>query len=87
MNYSSTAGRCRPFMGVGSEVHGAVINGRKGVGVELKTAYYRQALLNLQSASSSAPAEQGDLFACLDDAPIEDAPDADLRRDFLENLP
>jgi len=38
-----------PFMGVGSEVYGAVLNGRKGVGVELKTAYYRQAVKNLES--------------------------------------
>ena len=36
-----------PFMGVGSEVYGAVRNGRVGVGVELKPAYYRQALKNL----------------------------------------
>jgi hypothetical protein len=31
-----------PFMGVGSEVYGAVLNGRKGIGAELKTAYYNQ---------------------------------------------
>jgi DNA modification methylase len=36
-----------PFMGVGSEVYGAVLNGRKGVGVELKTAYYNQAGRNM----------------------------------------
>lgn len=36
-----------PFMGVGSEVYGAVLNGRKGIGVELKTAYYNQAVRNL----------------------------------------
>jgi DNA modification methylase len=40
-----------PFMGVGSEVYGAVINGRRGIGVELKEAYFRQAVQNLQSAS------------------------------------
>lgn len=39
-----------PFMGVGSEVYGAVMNGRKGIGVELKTSYYKQAVRNLQSA-------------------------------------
>ena len=37
-----------PFMGVGSEVYGAVMNGRRGVGVELKPSYYRQAVMNLQ---------------------------------------
>jgi hypothetical protein len=36
-----------PFMGVGSEVYGAVLNGRKGVGAELKSAYYNQAVRNL----------------------------------------
>jgi hypothetical protein len=39
-----------PFMGVGSEVYGAVTNGRRGVGIELKTAYYRQAERNLSHA-------------------------------------
>jgi DNA modification methylase len=39
-----------PFMGVGSEVYGAVVNGRLGVGVELKPSYYRQAVKNLQAA-------------------------------------
>lgn len=38
-----------PFMGVGSEVYGAVLNGRNGVGVELKASYYRQAVRNLSS--------------------------------------
>ena len=39
-----------PFMGVGSEVYGAVILGRKGIGAELKTSYYRQAIKNLEMA-------------------------------------
>ena len=37
-----------PFMGVGSEVHGAVVAKRRGVGIELKPSYYRQAVSNLQ---------------------------------------
>lgn len=36
-----------PFMGVGSEVYGAVINGRRGIGIELKPSYYRQAAKNI----------------------------------------
>jgi len=36
-----------PFMGVGSEVYGAVLNDRRGIGVELKPSYYRQAVKNL----------------------------------------
>lgn len=38
-----------PFMGVGSEVYGAVLNGRRGIGIELKPSYYRQAVRNLES--------------------------------------
>ena len=37
-----------PFMGVGSEVYGAVQNRRFGVGIELKPTYYRQAIRNLE---------------------------------------
>jgi hypothetical protein len=36
-----------PFMGVGSEVYGAVEIGRKAIGAELKESYYRQAVRNL----------------------------------------
>ena len=39
-----------PFMGVGSECYGAVINGRKAIGAELKPSYFRQAVKNLASA-------------------------------------
>ena len=38
-----------PFMGVGSEVYGAVRQGRRGVGIELKPSYFRQAVRNLES--------------------------------------
>jgi len=46
-----------PFMGVGSEVYGAVLNGRKGVGIELKTAYYNQAVRNLAEVESAREQE------------------------------
>lgn len=39
-----------PFMGVGSEVYGAITNGRKAVGIELKGSYYKQAQRNLEAA-------------------------------------
>ena len=39
-----------PFMGVGSEVYGAVKNQRIGIGVELKPSYYRQAAKNMREA-------------------------------------
>lgn len=46
-----------PFMGVGSEVYGAVINGRRGIGIELKPSYFRQAKLNVKAALDGEPAE------------------------------
>ncbi len=36
-----------PFAGVGSEVYGAVLNGRRGIGAELKGSYYRQMVRNM----------------------------------------
>lgn len=41
-----------PFMGVGSEVYGAIINGRQGIGAELKTSYYKQAVRNIEAAAN-----------------------------------
>lgn len=62
-----------PFAGVGSEVYGAVINGRRGVGVELKESYYRQAVLNLADAAENGGVveETAGLF--------DDVTDEDLR--------
>ena len=37
-----------PFMGVGSEVCGALVTGRRGIGIELKPSYYRQAIKNCE---------------------------------------
>ena len=51
-----------PFMGVGSEVYGALINGRKGVGCDLKSSYYKQAIKNVESAFYEKPKQVG-LFA------------------------
>ena len=33
-----------PFMGVGSEVYGAIENGRKGIGIERSLSYFKQAV-------------------------------------------
>ena len=52
-----------PFMGVGSEIYSAVMAGRKGVGIELKPSYYKQAVRNVESAQSGAKmTEQRDMF-------------------------
>lgn len=47
-----------PFMGVGSEVYGAVTSGRRGVGCELKPSYFRQAVKNLDLAKSDRVEKQ-----------------------------
>lgn len=65
-----------PFMGVGSEVYGAVMNGRRGIGIELKKNYFKQAVLNLEKAASSADPsldEGEEMFAGVD--ATEDAGD------------
>ncbi len=50
-----------PFMGVGSEVYSAVRNGRRGIGIELKPIYYRQAVKNVALAALPV-ADQENLF-------------------------
>ncbi len=39
-----------PFAGIGSEGYGSIIEGRKFVGVELKSTYYETAIRNLRAA-------------------------------------
>jgi hypothetical protein len=51
-----------PFMGVGSEVYGAVQLGRRGLGVELKPSYYRQAKKNLELCGRDDCQTQVELF-------------------------
>ena len=48
-----------PFMGVGSEVYGAIINGRKGIGIELKESYFKQAVLNLKDVKREVEKQNG----------------------------
>lgn len=43
-----------PFMGVGSEVYTAIVNGRKGIGIELKPSYFRQAIKNLNNVKKNS---------------------------------
>lgn len=51
-----------PFMGVGSEVFGAVQSGRRGVGFELKPSYFRQAVANMATVRDEV-IEQPDILA------------------------
>jgi hypothetical protein len=59
-------------MGVGSEVFGAVINGRRGIGIELKAAYYRQAVKNLAEAKDYQPDDPEDMLSAIMLAEPED---------------
>lgn len=63
-----------PFMGVGSEVYAAVRAGRRGIGVELKPSYYRQAVKNVDAAAHDADIEQAPLFAANGDSMDEAEP-------------
>ena len=57
-----------PFMGVGSEVFQAVAMGRKGIGIELKESYFRQAVKNVAAAVNGAAAVvKKDLFSDVED--------------------
>jgi DNA methylase len=51
-----------PFMGVGSEVYGAVELGRRAIGAELKASYYRQAVKNLREMEADRGDGQPQLF-------------------------
>jgi DNA modification methylase len=62
-----------PFMGVGSEVCGAIVNKRKGVGIELKPSYFVQAQRNIAEVSKTGWNEatnQEELF--IEDDEMED---------------
>lgn len=57
-----------PFMGVGSEVYSALCLGRRGIGMELKTSYYRQAERNVSAAKlGRVDEEQIDMFEAVEE--------------------
>lgn len=58
-----------PFMGVGSEVYGAVANERRAIGVELKETYFRQAVRNVEFIDRGVPEQE----ALITEAPAADS--------------
>lgn len=55
-----------PFLGVGSEAYGAVLNGRMAIGAELKQSYFRQAIRNMENIvfeSDITKEDQAGMFA------------------------
>lgn len=59
-----------PFLGIGSEVFGAVHAGRKGIGFELKPSYFSQAVRNIAALDAD---KASDMFADNDNNPECDA--------------
>lgn len=55
-----------PFMGVGSEVYGALMNGRKAIGIELKKSYFEQTKRNIASIEYESAFSDKSLFAVED---------------------
>ena len=51
-----------PCLGVGSEAFGAVRAGRRAIGIELKNAYFRQAIENMARVDLAVPVEQTSLL-------------------------
>lgn len=65
-----------PFMGVGSEVYSAVCMDRRGVGVELKTSYYKQAVKNMRDAKPGASSQSDQIRLEID--PVQSWPELDV---------
>lgn len=61
-------------LGVGSEVYEAVRNGRRGIGIELKPSYYRQAVKNVAKAVTDAAEEVEQLaFGVLEETEMQES--------------
>lgn len=61
-----------PFAGVGSEVCGAIMNGRCGIGVELKGSYYKQMSRNIEEISKNGWVVSTDQGTLLDEPAEEE---------------
>lgn len=60
-----------PFMGVGSEVYRSVMSRRRGVGIELKESYYRQAIKNIEYGLAHRDDDQEQLGMFADEPETE----------------
>jgi DNA modification methylase len=65
-----------PFMGVGSEAYGAIVNDRRAIGIELKASYYRQACRNIQAALKIWADNIVAKTPLFKEAPLKEAPEA-----------
>jgi DNA modification methylase len=71
-----------PFAGVGSEVCGALMNERRGIGIELKLSYYRQMLKNIEHTLSGVWGDKTDQMQMFGDADFG----MDIDTDLVESL-
>ena len=62
-----------PFMGIGSEVYSAVQAHRKGIGIELKPSYFRQAIKNCEAAGKRDLSAQSEFALDEASATMDDA--------------
>lgn len=69
-----------PFAGIGSEVVGALRQGRKGIGIELKDSYFRTACQNCRIEESHIDAPRLDLESALPSC--EELEEADTLSEF-----
>lgn len=51
-----------PYLGVGSEAFGALVNDRKAIGIELKESYFKQSAKNLAKYPEYRKINEGELF-------------------------
>jgi len=58
-----------PFAGIGSEVYGALLNGRRAIGIELKPSYYKQAVRNCAEAKTKHEQEEAPLLVAAGGTP------------------
>lgn len=66
-----------PFMGVGSEVYGAITMERKALGIELKETYYRQAVKNIDAAIEAMATGTQEALLFGHEAPMDSEEGAD----------
>ncbi len=63
-----------PFLGIGTEVARAVAKGRRGVGFELKSSYFKQSVEHVKRVEPNAAGTQTALFDLSAEPPVTPAP-------------
>lgn len=64
-----------PYMGSGGEVCGAIANGRRGIGVELKPSYFRQSVKNCANVEARGWGDDDKQEELFDEEAVEETED------------